>query len=66
MQEDETGLSQAIVTPDLFAEHRATIFSRAGLIVEGILQNDSRQSSVRAEKFWPLPEVADVRSHDSH
>ena len=52
--EDETGLSQAIVHPHLFAEHRATILGHSGLIVEGIVQNQEGQASVRAEKFWPL------------
>jgi error-prone DNA polymerase len=64
--EDETGLSQAIVHPDLFRECRATILGHSGLIVEGILQNGDGQSSVRAEKFWPLDGVADAGSHDFH
>jgi len=64
--EDETGLSQAIVTPALFAEQRTTILSHSGLIVEGIVQNQGGQPSVRAEKFWPLPGMHDVQSHDFH
>src|SRR5437763_922243 len=64
--EDETGISQAIVHPDLFREHRALIVSSSGLIVEGTLQNDNGQCSVRAERFFPLDGVADVRSYDFH
>ena len=64
--EDETGLSQAIVHPDLFRECRSTIVSHSGLIVEGILQNTDGQSSVRAEKFWPLDGVTDMGSRDFH
>src|SRR5439155_21833478 len=64
--EDETGLSQAIVHPDLFREQRALIVSHSGLIVEGILQNTDGQSSVRAEKFWPLDGVTDMGSRDFH
>ncbi len=64
--EDETGLSQAIVHPDLFAEQRSTIVTHSGLVVEGIVQNQDGQSSVRAERFWPLEGVEDVRSHDFH
>ncbi len=64
--EDETGLSQAIVRPDLFREHRALIVSAPGLIVEGILQNLEGQPSVRAERFWPLEGVAETSSHDFH
>ena len=37
--EDETGLSQAIVSPPLFAEYRSVILRSSGLIVEGIVQN---------------------------
>jgi error-prone DNA polymerase len=64
--EDETGISQAIVHPDLFSEHRALIVSSSGLIVEGTLQNDNGQCSVRAERFFPLDGVADIRSYDFH
>jgi error-prone DNA polymerase len=64
--EDETGLSQAIVNPQLFAECRSTILGHSGLIVEGIVQNAEGQASVRAEKFWPLEGLHDVQSHDFH
>ena len=64
--EDETGLSQAIVSPKLFSEQRSTILGNSGLIVEGILQNTDGQCSVKAEKFWPLPSVAAIQSHDFH
>jgi len=64
--EDETGISQAIVKPDLFRDHRALIVGSPGLIVEGILQNEDGQCSVRADKFWPLDGIGDVASHDFH
>ena len=64
--EDETGISQAIVKPDLFREHRALIVGSAGLIVEGVLQNEEGQCSVRAEKFWSLDGIGEVASHDFH
>jgi error-prone DNA polymerase len=64
--EDETGLSQAIVNPQLFADERATILSNSGLIVEGIVQNQEGQASVRAEKFYPLTGLTGVNSHDFH
>jgi error-prone DNA polymerase len=64
--EDETGISQAIVKPDLFRDHRALIVGSPGLIVEGILQNEDGQCSVRAEKFWTLEGVGEVASHDFH
>jgi error-prone DNA polymerase len=64
--EDETGLSQAIVNPQLFAEERATILGHSGLIVQGIVQNQEGQASVRAEKFWPLQGLHAVQSYDFH
>jgi error-prone DNA polymerase len=64
--EDETGLSQAIVHPTLFATERATILGHSGLIVEGIVQNQEGQPSVRAEKFWPLEGIDGVSSYDFH
>jgi len=64
--EDETGISQAIVKPDLFRDHRALIVGSPGLIVEGILQNEDGQCSVRADKFWSLEGIGEVASHDFH
>ena len=64
--EDETGLSQAIVSPQLFSEQRSTILGHSGLIVEGILQNQDGQCSVRADKFWTLDGIDDIVSHDFH
>jgi len=64
--EDETGLSQAIVHPQLFSDCRSTILGHSGLIVEGIVQNAEGQASVRAERFWPLEGLHDVQSYDFH
>ncbi len=64
--EDETGMSQAIVHPNLFRDHRSLIVSSPGLIVEGILQNNDGQCSVKAEQFWPLEGMGEVASHDFH
>jgi len=64
--EDETGLSQAIVNPQLFSDCRSTILGHSGLIVEGIVQNGEGQASVRAERFWPLEGLHDVQSYDFH
>jgi error-prone DNA polymerase len=64
--EDETGLSQAIVNPQLFADQRSTILTNSGLIVEGIVQNQEGQASVRAERFYALSGVHEVHSHDFH
>ncbi|MGE5233571.1 MAG: error-prone DNA polymerase [Acidobacteriota bacterium] len=67
--EDETGMSQAIVTPDLYRENRAVIVGAAGLIVEGVLQRRDGTVSVRAESFAPIGRLATrpaMPSHDFH
>jgi error-prone DNA polymerase len=62
--EDETGMSQAIVSPDLLKEHRKLIVGSPGLAVEGVLQKRDGTISVKAEKFWALKDLAQVPSHD--
>lgn len=62
--EDESGIVQAIVRPDLFKENRALIVGSPGLVVEGPLQKEGGNVSVRAERFWPLPALPDLPSHD--
>ncbi|HVT45249.1 MAG TPA: error-prone DNA polymerase [Thermoanaerobaculia bacterium] len=64
--EDESGMAQAIVHPDLFREQRSIIVGSPGLIVEGILQNESGNPSVRAERFWPIHDFSATPSHDFH
>jgi error-prone DNA polymerase len=64
--EDETGMSQAIVSPDLYREFRTMIVTSPGLVVEGVLQNRDCPPSVRTEKIWPLGMAAEVQSHDFH
>lgn len=64
--EDETGMAQAIIRPDLLAEQREVIVSSGGLVIEGLLQRRDGSSSVRAEKVWPLARLAPTPSHDWH
>jgi error-prone DNA polymerase len=62
--EDESGLCQAIVRPDLFKEYRSVIVGAGSLVVEGRLQKQDGTLSVRGERFWSLDEFAAVPSHD--
>ena len=48
--EDETGIANIIVRPDLFARDRLVIIEEPFLIVDGILQNQDGVTSVRAEQ----------------
>ena len=52
--EDETGVANAIVRPDMFHENRLLLTSERFLAVEGILQNQDNVISVRAERVQPL------------
>jgi error-prone DNA polymerase len=47
--EDETGIANIIVRPDLFARDRLVILEEQFLVVEGVLQNQDGVTSVRAE-----------------
>jgi hypothetical protein len=55
---------QAIVRPNLFRENRAVVVGSGALVVEGKLQRQDGALSVRAEKFWTIPEFAKMPSHD--
>jgi error-prone DNA polymerase len=63
--EDETGISNIIVRPDLFARDRLVILEEPFLLIEGLLQNQEGVTSVRAERVEAVAGVAiDVDSHD--
>lgn len=62
--EDETGMCQAIVRPDLFAQYRSLIVGSGCLIVEGRLQKQDGTLSVKGERFWTLQELEEIPSHD--
>ncbi len=62
--EDETGMAQALVTPDLLQEHRRVIVGSPGLVIEGILQKKDGSLSIKAERFWPLYRLEETPSHD--
>jgi error-prone DNA polymerase len=74
--EDETGISNAILSPDVMEQHRVVILAEKFLLLEGVLQNQEGVVSVRVERVAPLREVyateavditdAEVRSHDFH
>ena len=63
--EDETGVANAIIMPDLFQKNRLLVSSEPFLIVEGILQNQNKVISVKAQKVMPLSITqAETSSHD--
>jgi error-prone DNA polymerase len=64
--EDETGIANIIVEPELFARERQTLVGESFLVVEGALQNQDRVVSVKAHHVSPLPVGAAPQSHDFH
>ena len=62
--EDETGISNVIVRPDLFDRERATVVRQPFLIVDGVLQHQDGVLSVRAERVERLDGGAAVDAHD--
>jgi len=65
--EDETGVANAIIAPDLFHSNRLLLASERFLAVEGILQNQDNVISVKAERVLPLfVTKAETVSHDFH
>ena len=65
--EDETGISNAIITPQLFQQDLVTIVHQQFLLIEGRLQNQDSVISVKAERIRPLLVTrAETTSHDFH
>jgi error-prone DNA polymerase len=65
--EDETGVANAIIAPDLFHSNRLLLASERFLAIEGILQNQDNVISVKAERVLPLfVTKAETLSHDFH
>ncbi len=65
--EDETGVANAIIAPDLFHSNRLLLASERFLAIEGILQNQDNVISVKAERVLPLfVTKAETTSHDFH
>ena len=63
--EDETGIANIIVRPDLFSEQRQTIVSAPYVMVEGVLQIQEGVTSVKAERVISLTGAApEPQSHD--
>ncbi len=65
--EDETGIANAIITPQLFAKDHGAVVGPSFLLVEGPLQNQDNVISVKAERVRPLFLTrVETASHDFH
>jgi error-prone DNA polymerase len=67
--EDETGIANVIIRPDLYAASRLVVVESPFLLVDGVLQNQDGVTAIRAERLHRLdglPDGASVESHDFH
>jgi error-prone DNA polymerase len=67
--EDETGLANVIVRPQVYQRHRPVARNHPAVIVEGTLQNQDGAISVLARRFVPLGRehlAGTVPSRDFH
>jgi DNA polymerase III alpha subunit len=52
--EDETGISNVIVNPDLYEKYRVVVNRQKFLLVEGVLQNQDHTISIKASRVLPI------------
>ena len=65
--EDETGVANVIITPQLFDKHRLVLVDHPFLLITGKLQNQDNVFSVKAKSVRALSfKVAAAPSHDFH
>jgi error-prone DNA polymerase len=64
--EDETGVSNVIVQPDVFAAQRQVIVHEPYVLVEGVLQQQDGVTAVRAEHVSALRGRRDAPAIESH
>jgi error-prone DNA polymerase len=65
--EDETGIANAIITPQLFMQNRVVVVNQQFLLIDGVLQNQDNVVSVKACRLQPLTITrAAAPSHDFH
>jgi error-prone DNA polymerase len=65
--EDETGIANVIVTPDVYERNRLVVTRSKFLLVEGALQNQDGVIHVKATRLATLTHGGlEVRSHDFH
>ena len=65
--EDETGIANVILTPDVFERDRIVVTRSRSLLIAGHVQNQEGVVHVKAQRIEPLDiTTADIRSYDFH
>jgi error-prone DNA polymerase len=66
--EDETGISNVVVMPDVFDQQRVDIVGHPWVMVEGQMQNVDNVIHILARRVLPMPRAMEIGSisHDFH
>jgi error-prone DNA polymerase len=64
--EDETGVSNAIVDPDLFEKYRLLITEEDFLLIEGEVQNSENTVLIKTREIKPLAQAEQLIGSESH
>jgi error-prone DNA polymerase len=64
--EDETGVANIIIEPDVFVQNRETIVNSSMVVIEGVLQHLEGTVSIRARQVQAVESGVTVGSHDFH
>ena len=65
--EDVTGITNVIITPDIYERERAVVTRSKFVLVEGALQNQDGVIHIKAKHIQPLAfSNLEIRSHDFH
>jgi error-prone DNA polymerase len=65
--EDETGIVNVIIAPDLFDDSKAVLLENHFLLIDGIVQNQGGSASVKAMRISSLKlAIHSMPSHDFH
>jgi error-prone DNA polymerase len=65
--EDETGIANIIVNPQIFETNRLALVNYPFLLIEGVLQHQDNVVSVKAKRIEPLQmKIESPGSHDFH
>ena len=64
--EDETGVSNAIVDPDLFEKYRLLITEEDFLLIEGEVQNSENTVLIKTREIKPLAPAENLVGSESH
>ena len=64
--EDETGVANIIIEPDIFEQQRDTVVNSSIVLIEGVLQHLEGTVSIRAHRVQAVESGVALASHDFH